>query len=93
MKIRNEIMTKVNRLKEIQAEEEQICSELVAEFKSSFDGCYIEDFSIVDEPSGEDDGDGQYCDQWTGYFPDSGSGTYYYPIENSTKYLAISYTF
>lgn len=93
MKISKEIMMKVKRFEKIEAEAAKIREELLKEFADYCDGCFIEGFSIADEPHGDDQGDGEYCDQWTGYMEDSGSGVYYYPIENSKKYLAILYTF
>lgn len=93
MEINKETMKKVKRLNKIEEEARRIREELFAEFGDDFDGCYIEDFSIRDEPCGDNQGDGEYCDQWTGYSVDSGSGVYYYPIEGKKKYLAISYSF
>lgn len=35
---------------------------------------------------------GEYCDQWM-RGEDSGDGTYYYPIEGSTQYFWVEYSF
>lgn len=93
MTVSKETMKKVKRLNKIEEEAQRIRKELFAEFGDDFDGCYIEGFSILDEPCGDDQGDGEYCNQWTGYSEDSGSGVYYYPIEGSKKYLAVGYCF
>ena len=67
---------------------------LVSVFDSDFFSDFsAEDFFVVDEPQGEHQQDGEYCDQYTGYSEDSGSGVYYCPSENIKEYLAISYTF
>jgi hypothetical protein len=93
MTISKEIAKKVERLNKIEAEAEKLRAELHKEFGEHFDGCYINDYFIENEPCGDEQGDGEYCNQYTGYICDSGSGTYYYPIENSKKYLAITYEF
>lgn len=93
MTVSKETVVKVKRLEKIQAEAEKLREELHKEFAPYFDGCFIEDYAIVDEPCGDDQGDGEFCDQWTGYICDSGGGIYYYPIEKSKKYLGISYNF
>lgn len=93
MTVSKETMKKVQRLNKLDAEANSIRKELLAEFGYRFDGCFIEDFNIEDEPCGDEQGDGEWCDQYTGYICDSGDGTYYYPIEKSKKYLAVSYSF
>lgn len=93
MKVSKETMAKVKRLNKLEEEFGRIRQELCEEFAPYMDGCYIEGFYIEDEPSGDDQGDGEYCDQWTGYSIDTGEGIYYYPIEKSRKYLAIRYNF
>ena len=52
-----------------------------------------EGFGISQEPSGEEQSDGEYCDQWIRGEDYSGDGTYYYPIEGSTQYFWVSYSF
>ena len=92
MTIDKELAEKIRKMNEARQLYEALCEQVVERFKDEFDGCYIGEIYIVDEPQGEDQGDG-YCDQYTGYSMDSGSGTYYYPIEGSTKYVAVTYTF
>lgn len=53
-------------------------------------GVYVGDLFISDEPSGEEQNDGEYCDQWCNG-EDWYTGTYCYPIEGSDKYLAYTY--
>lgn len=57
------------------------------------DGVYIEEVFIVDEPAGDEQNDGEYCDQYSsGWCEDSFSGNYYHPIEGSPQYLGYSYS-
>lgn len=93
MTVSKETATKVEQLLQLEKEANNIREELLAEFGEYFDGCYIEGFFVSDWSVGEDQGEGEYCDQWTGYSEDSGSGVYYYPIEGSNKYLAVNYCF
>lgn len=93
MKVSKEIVKKVIRLNKIEKEMEAIRNELHEFFCDYMDGVYINDYSIADEPSGKAQGEGEYCNQWTGYSEDSGNGVYYYPIEGSKKFVAISYDF
>lgn len=60
--------------------------------ENGFEDFWINDFGVVQEPRGEEQTDGEYCDQWM-HGEDSGSGTYYYPIEGSTQYFWVAYSF
>ena len=93
MKVSKEIAKKVERLNEIEAEAGKLHAELRKELGDYFDGCYINGYCIADQPCGDEQHDGEYCEQYTGYFCDSGSGTYFFPIEDSKKYLAVQYDF
>ena len=93
MTVSKEIAKKVERLNKIEAEAGKLRAELQKELGAHFDGCYINGYCIEDEPSGDEQGDGEYCNQYTGYICDSGSGTYFFPIEDSKKYLAVQYDF
>ena len=57
-----------------------------------FEDIYVCNMVIVSEPTGDCQGEGQYCNQssvgWTG---DSLEGTYYFPTEDG-RYLAIEYS-
>lgn len=92
MTIDKELAKQIKKMVNAQELCENLYREIVEHFREEFDGCYIGEIYIVDEPQGVDQGDG-YCDQYTGYSMDSGSGTYYFPIEGSTKYVAVTYTF
>jgi hypothetical protein len=92
MTIDKELAEKIRKMVEARQLYEALYEQIVEHFRDYFDGCYIGEIYIADEPMGEDQGDG-YCDQYTGYSMDSGSGTYYFPIEGSTKYVAVTYTF
>lgn len=93
MKVSKEIANKVIRLNKLKKEVEAIREELLEFFGGYMDGVYIYDFFVKDEPAGKSQGEGEYCVQWAGYSEDSGDGIYYYPIEGSKKYVAISYEF
>ena len=55
------------------------------------DGLYFDRMEIVDEPSGEEQDNGEFCDQSTfGYSEDSFYGYYYFPLDNG-KYLCFYY--
>lgn len=54
------------------------------------DGMYIEGSMVVSEPSGEAQGDGEYCDQMQ-HDEDTFSGSYFYPIEGNAEYVRIDY--
>lgn len=57
------------------------------------DGVFIEDLFVTNEPAGDDQGEGEFCDQWSvGYCGDSFEGKYYHPVEGSDLYLGYSYS-
>lgn len=53
-------------------------------------GVCIGDLFITDKPSGEETGDGEYCDQEE-HGEDWFTGIYYFPIEGTDKYVAYTY--
>lgn len=58
------------------------------------DNVYIGDLCVVDEPQGEEQGNGEYCSQQSyGWSEDIFSGTYFLPIEGSNKFLAYTYEY
>lgn len=93
MKIPKEIAEKVAKYRELQNTADGLFAEIKQFFDNLDDGVYYGNFSIEDEPKGEAQGDGEYCDQYTYYCEDSGGGTYYYPIDGSDKYVAVDYSF
>lgn len=52
----------------------------------------MEGFGVAQEPEGEEQPDGEYCGL-TIYGEDSGDGVIYYPIEDSTQYMWVAYSF
>lgn len=59
--------------------------------KAFSDEYYHKDFyEFDDEPSGEPQGDGEYCNQSTAISEDSFYGTYYYPTEKG-NYFCFEY--
>ena len=93
MKAEKDVLKLVKDLNRHEAKVAKLRQALCDRFCDDFDGCYIDDFFIVDEPQGDEQDDGEWCDQYTGYESDTGSGTYYYAVEGSKKYIAITYGF
>ncbi|BBE40585.1 hypothetical protein [Streptococcus dysgalactiae] len=54
------------------------------------DGVFFTHFDLCHEVNGDPQGDGEYCDQSSGYFGDDFSGVYYYPI-GENLYLSYDY--
>lgn len=93
MKVSKEIATKAkeyeklkNRIDKIYEEFEEWANE------NGFEDFYIEAFGVSQKPEGEKQWNDEFCDkQMDG--EDSGHGKYYFPIENSTEYIWIEYSF
>lgn len=83
--IRKEIREKIEKKLELDAE-------LTAWMEENIDveGFLFDSIQIVDEPCGECQGNGEYCDQSVGYCEDDFYGYYYIPLDNG-KYLCIYY--
>lgn len=89
MKVPKEIADKVKIYQEGQKAFEEVVEWLRA---TTDDYVFIEDVFIVDEPTGDEQNDGEYCDQYAvGCCEDSYAGNYYHPIEGSPQYLGYSY--
>lgn len=84
MKIPKEIREKIEKRVKLN-------EELDAWFKENLDieGCNHRDVQVVDEPTGEDQYDGEYCDQ-SQYGDDCFYGNYYWEMDNG-KYLCMSF--
>lgn len=54
------------------------------------EGFLFDSIRIVDEPSGDKQDNGEYCDQSVGYCGDDFYGYYYIPLDNR-QYLCIYY--
>lgn len=52
------------------------------------DGLYFPSMEIVDEPTGEEQSNGEFCSQSCGYCEDDFYGHYYWPMDNG-KYLRM----
>lgn len=61
-------------------------------FLKELDGDYLffTHFDLCHEVTGDPQGDGEYCDQSSGYSGDDFSGVYYYPI-GENLYLSYDY--
>lgn len=91
MKVSKEIADKVERYQELQAQADNFYKELKQYFE---DEQGLEGFCtpfITDKPQGvRQSADGEFCDQIT-LGEDWYKGEYYYPIENSDKYVGCHY--
>lgn len=93
MKVPKEIASKAERYEELKKEIDKLYEDL-EEFadEHGFEDVWVNGFGVSQEPKGEEQSDGECCDQWM-RGEDSGYGTYYYPIEESTQYFWIAYSF
>lgn len=93
MKVPKEIADKAERYETLKAEADKLHEEL-EEFanENGFEDSYVLDFGVSQEPEGEEQSNGEYCDQCM-RGEDYGDGTYYYPIEGSTQYFWVRYSF
>lgn len=93
MRVPKEIAEKADEYERLKKQEEQICEELINwANQNGFEDLYVDGFGVAQEPEGEEQTDGEYCDQ-TMRGEDSGDGIYYYPIEGSTQYMWVGYSF
>ena len=62
MKVEKDVLKLVKDLNRHEAKAAKLRQALCDRFRDDFDGCYIDDFFIVDEPQGDeqDDGDIQH---------------------------------
>ena len=74
MKAPKEIASKAERYKELKKEIDKLYEEL-EEFanENGFEDFWIDGFGVSQEPNGEEQTDGEYCDQWM-RGEDSGDG-------------------
>lgn len=82
-----------SNLKNLSEEDKEFLTVQIDElYEGFFEDVYTGNITIVEEPTGKHQGEGQYCNQhsvgWTG---DSFEGVYYFPIEDG-RYLAIEYS-
>ena len=91
MKVSKEIADKVSRYQNLQNQADELYEELKEYFEEELE---LEGFStpcIVDKPQGrQQTADGEFCIQIT-LGEDWYKGKYYYPIENSKKYVCCHY--
>lgn len=93
MTVPKEIAIKANRYEMLKKEVDELYEELESwASENGFDGIWVNDFGTAQEPVGEEQEDGEYCNQtMTG--EDAGYGDYYYPIEGKFQYMRIGYSF
>lgn len=93
MRVPKEVATKAERYEQLKSEIDNLYEEL-EEFanENGFEDFWINGFGVSQEPEGDEQSNGEYCDQWM-HGEDSGNGKYYYPIEGSTQYFWVAYSF
>lgn len=93
MNVSKEIASKAERYEELKKELDTLYEELEEfAYANGFEDFCVNGFGVSQEPNGEEQTDGEYCDQWM-MWEDSGDGIYYYPIEGSTQYFWVAYSF
>lgn len=84
--ISKELAKKIRRFIKCNEEAQKLMKEIKAEMCEKDDDCsYMYDPFITDEPCGDDQGEGEFCNQWTGYCEDDYHGIYYYPLPQKKK--------
>lgn len=95
MKVPKEIANRARIYEEAQKIASEAFKDVAAWLRENTeaDGVYIEDLFVTNEPTGNDQGEGEFCDQRSvGYCEDSFAGRYYHPVEDSDIYLGYSYS-
>lgn len=59
MKAEKDVLKLVKDLNRYEAEAKKLRQALCDRFRDDFDGCYIGDFFVVDEPQGDEQDDGE----------------------------------
>ena len=92
MTVPKEIAIKADRYEMLKKEVDKLYEELKSwASEHGFEDMWIHDFGTTQEPVGDEQDGGEYCDQtMTG--EDTGYGDYYYPIEGSSQYMRIEYS-
>lgn len=93
MRILSEIAEKVAEYEVAHQRAERLFNEVIKWLNDAgADGVSITSIFLAEEPNGEDQGDGEYCDQYSvGDSGDSFEGNYYHQIEESDKYIGYGY--
>ena len=93
MKASKEIAKKAAEYQKLKGKVDDLYEELQERAaERDFEDFYIHGFGVVSEPNGDNQSNGCYCDQVM-LGEDYGSGTYYIPIEGSSEYLFVTYSF
>lgn len=93
MKASKEIAKKAAEYQKLKGKVDDLYEELQEwAAERDFEDFYIHGFGVVSEPNGDNQSNGCYCDQVM-LGEDYGSGTYYIPIEGSSEYLFVTYSF
>ena len=93
MEVPKEIAEKATRYEKLSNEANELFEELESwANENGFEDLLVTGFGISQKPTGKSQSDGEYCDQVM-YDEDSGNGNYYYPVEGSSKYMRVEYSF
>ena len=88
-----ELAKKAARYKKLMNEANTLFEELEEwANENGYEDFYVDGFGTAQLAEGEEQLDGEYCDQ-TMRGEDCGDGTYYYPIDGSTMYMWVKYSF
>lgn len=92
MKISKEIAEKAAEYAAVKEKSDRLFEELQQWFSvnADMDDCYLYGFGVSEESDGEEQEEGEYCKYQRG--EDSFDGTYYWAIEDSSKYVWAKYS-
>lgn len=93
MKVSKEIVKKAEEYEKLKNRIDMLYEELEEwANENGFEDFWIDGFGVSHEPEGEEQWNDEHCDQHMSG-EDCGGGKYYFPIENSTEYMWIEYSF
>ena len=90
MNIPQKIVDMIEKWKE--SKDKELCAKIDKWLDENVDDAEIFGIAksfVTDKPTGEEQFNGEYCEQYTGFKADDYYGKYYFPIENSNKYLGF----
>lgn len=93
MKLSKEIAEKAAEYVAAKEKSDRLFEELQQWFSvnADMDDCCLYGFGVSEEPEGEEQEEGEYCNQYQ-RCEDSFDGTYYWAIEGSPKYVWANYS-
>ncbi|ENZ12421.1 hypothetical protein [Enterocloster clostridioformis] len=93
MKVSKEIAEKAAEYEALKEKSDKLFEELQKWFSENadMDDCYLYGFGVAQEADGEEQEEGEYCNQYQ-RGEDSFDGTYYWAVEDSTQYVWVNYS-